>query len=209
MKYNEFRSLFAKYPFFRSNSFDMKVDNPKLLRNQLIEWVKKGYVIELKRGVYTLNPRDREVGLTELSLASILYSPSYISLEYALSFYQLIPERAVGITSISTKKTQSFENKLGYFTYRHVQKKCFQGFVQKEDEFKNSYFIASPEKALVDYLYFYLRGLSQSLEPKWFEESLRLQNVETLDIKRIRYFTDFFQQKKLMSVIKLFEEYYA
>jgi len=46
-------------------------------------------------------------------LCGELVNPAYISLEYALSYYGLIPEEAVVITAITTKKTESYD--LGRF----------------------------------------------------------------------------------------------
>lgn len=204
MNYHEFRSRIAHYPYFRSNIFGQLTPKIDLLRSQLVGWVKKGYVYELKRGIYTLNDDDRKAKLTPDAIASILYSPSYITLEYALSFYQMIPERVTVITLVTTKKTQQFSNRFGHFTYRHIKKSCFQGFVQRADEFGNPFLIATPEKALLDYIYFHPTG-TKKVEKNWFKESLRLQNIKILDMKKLHQFAKLFQQKKLMNYLTLLE----
>lgn len=86
-------------------------------------------------------------------IAKEIYSPSYVSLEYALSIYGLIPERVVDVTSVTTKKPIEFKNKLGVFIYQHIKENCFTGFIEKEDENGLVYFIATPEKAVADFLY--------------------------------------------------------
>ena len=61
MKCEDFRKLVAGYPFFRSNLFPHLTDKPAVLRRQLVDWVKQGRVIVLKRGMYTLPDKDRAV----------------------------------------------------------------------------------------------------------------------------------------------------
>jgi len=86
-------------------------------------------------------------------IANKLYSPSYVSLETALSDYSIIPEVAMSVTSITTKPTRRFKNKHGLFIYRAVRPEAFTGYlVRRHGTF--DILIAEPEKALVDYLYF-------------------------------------------------------
>ncbi|MDD4000142.1 MAG: hypothetical protein PHX62_04525, partial [Bacilli bacterium] len=84
-----------------------------------------------------------------------IYRPSYLSFEYALSFYNLIPERVVTYTSATynKRKSKEYKNMFGYYTYKGVPKSTFPYFVKAYVEDTYSYFIASPEKALCDMLY--------------------------------------------------------
>src|SRR5688572_16621374 len=99
MNYTEFRNKVKKYPFFRSNIFVHLTDSVEVLRRQVSEWVDRGYIVQLKRGFYTLQEEDREVRFSQYFLANNLYSPSYISLETALSYYNFIPEQVHAVTS--------------------------------------------------------------------------------------------------------------
>lgn len=206
MKYDALRHQLSNRPYFSSKVFETLTENPQLLRVQLSGWVKKGNIWPLKRGLYMLNPRDSEAKLTPYGVADVLYSPSYISLASAMSYYQMIPERVKTITSITTKKTQSFTNPLGHYTYQHVQPHFFQGFIQKEDEFGLPFMMATPEKAIVDFLYFQLRLVKQ-FEMDWFSESLRLQNIEQLNFEKVKQYAAMSQQKRLMRCIALLEDY--
>ena len=97
--------------------------------------------------------------------------------ESALSYYGLIPETTHGIVAVTTRKTTKIKNKVGIFYYHHVKPLLFRDFVRIEmDGYRIN--IALPEKALLDY--FYLRNLKP-------EElgGLRLQNLETLDVRRL------------------------
>jgi predicted transcriptional regulator of viral defense system len=120
MKYaefkEEFKEEFAKFPVFNSNIFVRLGVNERSLRNQLSIWLEKGLVIKLRKGLYTLNDKDREVKLTKNLISNLIYQPSYLSLESALSFYGFIPEQILISTAVSSKKTCHFENPYGVFS---------------------------------------------------------------------------------------------
>ena len=190
-------------PFFLSQDLDLLKEDKQVLRNQLRRWQDKRFLIRLKKGVYVLNKDDRKVTPSRSVIANQLYSPSYISLEYALNFYGFIPERVADVTSVSTRKTKRFRNEFGLFVYRHVQKDCFTGFSVGTDEAGLSYFIASPEKAVVDFLYFNLDGFQKDFL-KVVEEGYRFQNVSGLKKERILKLARIFRNKKLLKVCQEF-----
>lgn len=200
MNYAEFRNKVKNYPFFRSNIFPHLTDNVSVLRRQVSEWVDKGYIIQLKRGMYTLCNEDRVKGFSNYFLANNLYTPSYVSLESAMSYYGFIPELVPATTSISSKKTQRFANNFGSFIYHHVAAKLFGGFVLKKDEYGNGFFIATPERALVDFLYFKTRGMVK-IEEDILDVSFRLQNLELLNKPKLKETALQFKQKKLNQLI--------
>ena len=74
----------------------------KGLEVQLIRWQKQGKILQLKRGYYVLQEKYRQVSVFEPSVAAILKSPSYISLEKALEMHHLIPDAVFAITSVTT-----------------------------------------------------------------------------------------------------------
>ena len=120
-------------------------------RRKLQELERKKLLIRLKRGFYVLS---REVNGKDHSLpiaANLLYGPSYLSLEFALSYYGLIPERVEALTSVTTQKNKSFSTPLGLFTYRHLSPRIYPlGVTFAPTEDGRTYLIASPEKALLD-----------------------------------------------------------
>ena len=166
------------------------------VRNQLGRWLAKKLLLKVKKGVYLLQGEAHP----DLNwIANRLYEPSYISLEYALSFYDLIPERVADITSVTTLKTKTFKNELGNFVYRHVKPEVLRGF-RKAGESKPSFFIAEPEKAIIDFLYFNLQELSK--EPATIlKESYRFQNHEDLDKGKLKRWGKLFRDDKLMRVV--------
>ena len=125
-----------------------KRDNLKQL---LSRWMKAGWISSLKKGLYELTYPERQT-LPDLYIANKIYSPSYVSLETALSHYSVIPEVSMAVISVSPKPTRRFANFHGLFIYRSIQPKAFCGYgIERHNGF--DVLMAEPEKALVDYLY--------------------------------------------------------
>jgi len=180
MKFGEFLKIYNQVPLIDSSTFSLYSDNTRNLRRQVREWIIKGYVLPLKKGVYIFNDNYRKREPPCLFIANFLISPSYLSLEYAFGFYDLIPEKVTVFTSITTKKTKSLKNCLGVFEYRSIKEDLFFG-VKEEVDKDREFFIALPEKALLDYFYF-----NHQFRGRFSEfESLRLQNLEIIDKKRL------------------------
>lgn len=92
---------------------------------------------------------------SKFAIANFLYSPSYVSLESALNHYGILPQFPFTITSITTKRTKAIENHSTY-DYSHLSPQFYWGFEQQQD-----FIIATPEKALLDLMYFASKGLRQ------------------------------------------------
>lgn len=144
---------------------------------QISRWVGQGKIIRLKKGLYTLARNYRTAEPSALALAQLLYRPSYISLEWALSTYGLIPEASGTITSVTSLKTAHFKNASGHFMYRHVKPVYFFGYVQQN--IPVSHWIAEPEKALLDFIYLSIPP-SQQLSEGLFINGYRMQNLHSL-----------------------------
>lgn len=206
MRYLEFRKKVSKYPFFSKWIYGLITDNVKTLQDRIVEWVSKGYVIKLKKDLYTLNDEDRAVRFSNFYLANHLYQPSYVSLEAALSFYEMIPEGVYEVTSVTSKKTQRFTNALGRFSYAHIKQDIFTAYISLQDRDGKSFYIASKEKALLDFFYLRLRHI-QTFKKDIFEESYRLQNLEDIDCEKLLELSKLYKQKKLSAIIEMFIEY--
>lgn len=179
MKFEKFKSFFQKKLIIDSRDFSF-LGNESYLRRQVSEWLNHDRLICLKRGVYIINDPLVLEKISGLHIANYLYQPSYISLEYALRFYQMIPEEVYQFTSITTRKTAGFQNKLGTFVYRHINKPLFNGFDIVRDNGWNVH-IATREKALIDFLYFNRFRFRQNPD---LIKSYRFQNLDSLDKQR-------------------------
>ena len=112
--------------------------------------VRDGKLFKIINGLYETEPTT-----PGYLLAGSIYGPSYISFEYALSFYGLIPERVTTITSATydKKKKKQYNSDFGIFTYRDVPTLAYPEEILLKEENNYSYQIATPEKALCDKLY--------------------------------------------------------
>jgi len=203
MDFRTFKERYYELPVIDSRNITvLGSENVQTVRNQLTRWARRGLLIPLRKGMYVFNAHDRSREISELYIANQLYEPSYVSLETALSFYGIIPERVVRITSLSTRKTKTFVNPLGTFVYRHVQPEAFRGFVQIELGGVNV-FMAEREKAIVDFVYFNLaqfsKGNSNSVE--LLTDGYRFQELGEVNEERLFMYAGCFTSKKLMRVM--------
>lgn len=121
-------------------------------RNNLTRWCRKGLLVKLRNEYYAF-PEYRQVPGFSRYVANRIYSPSYISLHSALSFYGIIPEEVVQLTSVTTLKTARFENDFGSFHYQNVKASLYFGYDIKMLSYGRGVLMATPEKALLDLLY--------------------------------------------------------
>ena len=124
-------------------------------RNRIQRWLKSGELIRIKKGLYIFGPMVNAQGASKALLAHWIYGPSLISLDFALSYHGLIPERVEAITCITPKRSKEFLTPIGLFYYRHIPlKKYIIGALKVELNPQQSFLMASPEKALSDKLLF-------------------------------------------------------
>lgn len=121
-------------------------------RNNLTRWCRKGLLVKLRNEYYAF-PEYRQVPGFSRYVANRIYNPSYISLHSALSFYGMIPEEVVQLTSVTTLKTARFENDFGSFHYQNVKESLYFGYDIKMLPDGRGVLMATPEKALLDLLY--------------------------------------------------------
>ena len=154
----------------------------------LHRYTQRKLLIRLKQGLYTIY----DVDVPDLYLANKLYEPSYVSLEFALSYHRVIPETVYEITSVTTKATRRF-NALGkIFTYRCIKKEAFTGYLTGRQR-GLTFVIAEPEKAFVDLTY--LRVLRGKKPISRFDK-------EKMNSDKALRYAKLFNNKKLISVIK-------
>ncbi|MDI6758490.1 MAG: hypothetical protein QMD94_02280 [Candidatus Omnitrophota bacterium] len=201
MKFTEFIKRYSKDQVIDSSTFSLLGEDPQNIRCQVRYWRRQGHLILLKRGVYVLSNDFRKQPLSMGFISNFLISPSYISLEYALSQYDLIPEAATVYTSVSTKKTTRFRSSLGVFEYRSIKENLFFGFTKTTDQGQD-YFIAYPEKAILDFFYFH-----QDMDAKEAGfEAYRFQNLERLNLKRFNEFRRRYN-KRTNDIARLFTDF--
>jgi predicted transcriptional regulator of viral defense system len=175
MKYIDLYNKLEKNKLYLFSTQDLfclfPEEKKEILRQQIYYWKRHNWIRVLKNGLYEIiYPQEKNI--PDLFLANKLYTPSYVSLETALSIYNIIPEVAMAVTSVTTKPTREFKNYHGFFRYRTIKIKAFIGYrIIEENNFKIK--IADPEKALVDYIYFKLYdGDKVNIEEQRFDLSV-------------------------------------
>jgi len=199
MRYLEFKNAFGEFPVISSSQFSGVTENIDALRWNLASWQKKGLVAKLRKGLYILNERDRKINPSRIFLANALYFPSYVSTEYALGYYDLIPERVEDVTSVTAKKTIRFSNAFGTFVFQHVKTALFFGFTKIEDENGFPVLVAQPEKALLDFIYLNLQSFTGEGKDV-FDRSYRFQNLGILRKGRLKEFAGRYAIKAVREV---------
>ena len=150
------------YLQFRKQMFDLACFNinqifawqPNFNRNNLAQWEKKGYLIQLRQGYFAFSEYKSTADYA-LYFANRIYRPSYISLHSALSFYGMIPEAVVQISSVTSLKTAYFVNDFGEYSYKTIKEDLMFGYDLKLMADGRTLQFATPEKALLDLLYLY------------------------------------------------------
>lgn len=123
-------------------------------RDIITRMLNAGELIRVKKGLYVFGKLYANHPFSLEILANMIYGPSYISREYALSFYGIIPEAAYEIMSMCCTRNKIFETPVGRFSYRYLNKDRYTIGVQRIEIRDGVYAnIATPEKALADMIY--------------------------------------------------------
>jgi hypothetical protein len=163
---------------------------------QLSRWAKEGKVIPLRRGVYTLADRARKIPLDPALLAQHLCRPSYLSGLWALGHYDMIPERVVVYTSVTTRLPARFDNTCGAFEYRHIKQPYFYGYEQAAYG-ESTILVARPEKALLDHWH-----LSAGEWTKDRLQEMRYQNLKVVNHRRLQEYAARFKRPRLQRAVE-------
>ncbi|MEA3449958.1 MAG: hypothetical protein U9Q85_03215 [Patescibacteria group bacterium] len=199
MKYIDFYNNFKKFPIITLADIRSLAQN--FDRRRLSEWQERGYIRKLANNFYIFS--DKEINENNLNIiANKLYQPSYLSLEYALSYYSLIPETVYWLTSVSTRKTNKIEIDIANFSYRKIKKNLFFGYTLKRINNNDVYFkIAEPEKAILDFLY-----LRKDIKDKDSISELRISGSifrEKININKLKKYLKIFGSKTMNKKVEI------
>ena len=123
--------------------------------DKIARMVADGLLKPIKKGSYVVSPEITGIPISLPLVANQLYGPSYVSMDYALHHYGIIPERVVEVTSMTTRRGKVFDLLLGRFSYTHSPLELYViGIDRVENADHTGYLMASPEKALCDKLLF-------------------------------------------------------
>jgi len=177
-----------------------KADKADISR-QLSRWTAEGKLLQLRRGLYLLAGDHARRAPHRFLIANRIQKGSYVSLQSALAFYSLIPEHVPVVTSITTGRPRFLETGAGSYQFRHLHPDLFFGYQASDPGDGSSAFIAFPEKALLDLIH-----LTPGSDNSSYLSELRLQNLEMMDMDRLREFARRSRRKKWLRAAALVKE---
>jgi len=162
--------------------------------NKISAMVRSGEIIRVRKGLYAVAPALRQSPLSLEILANRAYGPSYLSLEYALSWYSMIPERVTELTSVCLGRSRSFSTPVGVFSYMSVRKETYSdGFDMIDLPDGRSFLMAAREKALVDMIALRrsisLRSLKDIKERLTQDLRIDEETLLSLDVKLVEHYS--------------------
>jgi len=181
------------------------------VRQKIHQLLRSGVIVRVKKGLYVFGPEYTHTAVCKEVLANLIYGPSCISLEYALAFHGLIPERVETITSITPKKDKVFDTPLGRFTYRYlVLEKYAEGIGQVWIDDKHPVLMATIEKALCDYISLnkvpILTGYRETRE--FLEEDLRIDpsHWARFNLIELRRLNRIYRNKNIEQILEVLDQ---
>lgn len=157
--------------------FDL--DNQQTLYKKIARLEQKQIVTKLIKGKY----RFLLTQPNNFAIANFIYSPSYISLESALSLHSIITGFSYQLTSVTPKPTKTIELNDQEYKYTHLSPSLYWGYDKKEN-----FLLADPEKALLDYIYLATKGLRN---PTFDEMDLSHLNRKQLELYAQKFHNQF------------------
>ncbi|MCB9026928.1 MAG: hypothetical protein H6625_11455 [Bdellovibrionaceae bacterium] len=151
MNKSELREIIDK-EIFSYQSLCVALSDYRAPLQKINELLKKKIIIRVKKGLYVFAP-DKIAAYNPYTLANLIYGPSYISFESALSLWGIIPERVEEMQSVTSKRNKKFNTPLGQFHYRYLNiSKYTQGIILLNQKNGEKFLIATAEKAMIDYM---------------------------------------------------------
>jgi len=194
-----------KLPYFTVDNLKIIEAPVYQIRISLSRLEKRGIIVRLKKGFYS---SKKYIDTTKMNrnyspftefIATRLYSPSYLSLDYVLYENNLLTEVPVGFTLMTRNKTFSVSNGLGRFIYKKIKDDLFFGY-RVENKNGYIYFKADKAKALFDFLY--LRKKMIQNRPMAEELRLNLEVLDKSDLKRLKEYVAREGSRKMEEIIK-------
>ena len=164
---------------------------------------ENGNLIKIRRGLY-----ESDKAVSGKYLAGSIFGPSYLSFDYALAEYSLIPEAVYNTYTSATfqkNKTKIYENQFGVFTYRDIPAKVYPlGIILHQDN-NYAYQIATPEKALCDKLYSLpqVNSIADLYELLFSDLRIDEQSFMNLDKRALQELAKLYRASNLNLLIKL------
>lgn len=162
--------------------------------------IRKGYLTPIRRDLYLIN--NSKFLLNSFEIAPIIYGPSYVSFESALSYHGWIPEAVQTTTCASVKRAKEFETPIGLFSYEHIPLKAFAFGVEQYQQEALTLFIASPLKALADFIYARKRAW-ESIDDLFEDLRIEAESFQSSDKKMLDELIENYPSPRVKNSLKI------
>lgn len=166
--------------------------------------VKKGELIRLKNGFFLIAEKIEENPVPYEQIANLLYGPSYISFEWALSYYSMIPEGVYVVSSASAAKSKTFKTPVGTFDYVNLSHHRYAIGIDQKENSAGRFLIATPEKALADLIHLKSKEiegqdlLDDLIEARRMDE----EQLRSLNFKHLLEISDNYRSKAVTNLVQ-------
>jgi len=182
-------------------------------RDKITRMLRKGEIIRIKKGLYTCSPAYGGK-ISRKTIANLIYGPSYISLDYALQYWGLIPEKVELVTSMTSKRNKMFNTPLGAFSYKYLHhSKFYPGVLLEKGELggrgsKTGFFIASQEKAICDRIAS-VREIHKAEDiPEYLEWDIRIDmELLSLDVQLLHQIEKAYKKKSVTAFVRWYTKH--
>lgn len=182
-------------------------------RDVVTNLLRKGQLVRIRKGLYIFGPEWRKQDIPHEILANLIYGPSVISLEYALSWHGLIPEKVFTITSVSSGRSRVFETPAGRYSYsQQSSRRLSHGFSLQKTSSGN-WLLADPLKSLADKICAdrsFNPGLLSSFSSYLFDD-LRIDENDLAgycDFHSLNALAEIYATRKIDRMVKFFSQKY-
>ena len=173
-------------------------------KHRILNISRKGEIVPIKRGMY-----ETDKDTPGYLLANALLGPSYLSFEYALSFYGMIPERVEIYTSATFGKRKNLElrNSFGTYRYRDIPPEAYPYFYTRETVNERPLLIATKEKALCDMVSIIspIRGIADFEDYLFDGMRLDEEEFDDLDESRIAKIAPLYHRTNFDRLLRVIE----
>lgn len=178
-------------------------------RDKIRRLMNAGDIVRVKKGLYVFGEPFRHRPVHRMLLANLIYGPSYASLDYALAWHGLIPERVNTVTSVTTGTSRIFDTPFGHFSYRKLSEHRYSTGATLHKEGHDSCFIASPEKALADKIWEDKRFSEGSLSAyeEFLEKDLRIDQdrLRAMSNRALQDVKNAYSSRKIDGLVRYIE----
>jgi hypothetical protein len=175
-------------------------------RDGIQRLVAAGDIVRIRKGLYAFAAPFRRQPMVREQLANLIYGPSYVSLDSALSFHGLIPERVEAVTSVTTGRSRHFDTPFGTFSYQMLSLARYAASTMWLPQDAPLFLMASPEKALADKVWMDKRfaGTRVGDFGPYLLDDLRMapQGLRALDAARLKAVGQAYDSPKIDNLLR-------